>query len=226
MIEPLTLVLLLLLGVWAAVDGVSVGQFMVSRPLVAGVLAGAILGDPWIGVLVGGVLELLNISLLPVGGVRLPEPGPAAVGAVVAAALWGGAGGIATGIALGIALSFLGGWSVTLLRGLNVRVTAGAIDAVWDCRELSRRHLACVGLDAGRGALVTGLGLGAALVIPPDWTAFWPLALEETLALPVLAGMMALGALNGGPRERRRTPRWLLPAAGLALGGMLGWWLG
>ncbi len=58
-IPLMNILLLSLLGGVLAVDGTSVGQFMVSRPLVAGVLAGWLLGDPMSGLWVGGILELL-----------------------------------------------------------------------------------------------------------------------------------------------------------------------
>src|SRR5690606_39516372 len=82
---------LLLLGGWMAVDGTSVGQFMVSRPLVAASLAGWIVGDPAAGLTVGVILELFHLAVLPVGAARYPEGGPAAV---VAGSLYGAASAV------------------------------------------------------------------------------------------------------------------------------------
>jgi hypothetical protein len=76
MIEPLSVLLLLLLGGWAALDGTAAGQFMISRPLVTGVLAGMLLGDPLTGLLTGAILELLHLGALPVGGCPPPGAGP------------------------------------------------------------------------------------------------------------------------------------------------------
>ena len=49
---------LVLLGGVLALDATSVGQFMFSRPLVAGALAGWVVGDAALGLSVGVVLEL------------------------------------------------------------------------------------------------------------------------------------------------------------------------
>jgi mannose/fructose/N-acetylgalactosamine-specific phosphotransferase system component IIC len=54
-------------GIVAGLDLVSVLQAMVSRPLVSGTVAGAIVGDPVAGVLVGMVLELYALEVLAVG---------------------------------------------------------------------------------------------------------------------------------------------------------------
>jgi len=64
---------LTLLGGLLALDGTSLGQFMISRPLVAGVLTGWMVGDPVLGLLIGGILEVYFISIFPVGGA---ERGP------------------------------------------------------------------------------------------------------------------------------------------------------
>jgi len=64
------------------VDLVSLPQMMIARPLVAGTVAGAILGDVQTGLKVGVVFELLQYDILPVGAVRYPEYGPATVAAV------------------------------------------------------------------------------------------------------------------------------------------------
>ena len=52
------LALVALLGGVLALDGTSVGQFMLSRPVVAGALTGWMLGDPALGLLIGTLLEL------------------------------------------------------------------------------------------------------------------------------------------------------------------------
>ena len=71
-----------LLGGLLALDGTSVGQFMVSRPLVAGALVGWLLGDPATGVAVGAILELYLLVSFPTGGSRFPEGATATVVAV------------------------------------------------------------------------------------------------------------------------------------------------
>ena len=71
-----------LLGGVLALDATSVGQFMVSRPLVCGLLAGWVLGDPATGLLVGALLELYLLVSFPSGGARFPEGATATVVAV------------------------------------------------------------------------------------------------------------------------------------------------
>ena len=63
---------LALLGGLLGLDGTSAGQFMVSRPLVAGALTGWAVGDVTTGILVGAVLELFLRVSSPTGGERSP----------------------------------------------------------------------------------------------------------------------------------------------------------
>ena len=102
------LVHLTLLGGLLALDGTSFGQFMFSRPLVAGVLTGWIMGDPVTGLLIGGLLEVYFISIFPVGGAEFPEGGPPTLVAVATGVAVSGPAGIAFGALLGFLLSRLG----------------------------------------------------------------------------------------------------------------------
>jgi len=84
----LSLVLALaLLGGLVGLDVVSFPQAMISRPIVAATLGGALLGRPVDGMLMGVVLELLALETLPVGAAWYPEWASAAVvgGALFAA---------------------------------------------------------------------------------------------------------------------------------------------
>ena len=97
-----TVLLLLVWGTLAGLDLVSVPQAMLSRPLVAATVAGAILGDVDAGLRVGAVLELFALDVLPVGAVRYPDYGPASVGAaaISAGAPWELSLGVAVGIGI------------------------------------------------------------------------------------------------------------------------------
>ena len=86
------LIALLGWGTLVGVDLVSLPQMMIARPLVAGTIAGAILGDIPTGLKLGIVFELLQYDILPVGAVRYPEYGPATVAAVATALAAGAAG--------------------------------------------------------------------------------------------------------------------------------------
>ena len=79
------LLLVSLLGGVLALDGTAVGQFMVSRPLVAGALTGWLVGSPAVGLAVGALLEAYLLVSFPSGGARYPEGATAAVVAVASA---------------------------------------------------------------------------------------------------------------------------------------------
>lgn len=96
------LLILALMGGLLALDGTSVGQVMVSRPLVAGTLAGWVLGVPGLGFAVGAILEIYLLVSFPVGGSRFPEGAPATVIAVATAAASSLPGALALGIATGL----------------------------------------------------------------------------------------------------------------------------
>jgi PTS system mannose-specific IIC component len=72
---------LLLWGTVVAVDLVTVPQGLLSRPLVAATVAGAMAGDTLAGLMVGTVLELYALEVLPIGASRYPDYGPASVAA-------------------------------------------------------------------------------------------------------------------------------------------------
>ena len=102
------LALLTFLGGLLALDGTSFGQFMVSRPLVAGTLTGWAVGDPVLGLLMGGILEFYFISVFPVGGGHFPEGGAPTLVAVATAVAAPGPAGLALGALMGFLWSRLG----------------------------------------------------------------------------------------------------------------------
>lgn len=195
MTDPVSIGLLTLLGAWAALDGTSVGQFMISRPIVAGALAGWVLADPATGFLVGALIEGLYLGELPAGGVRLPEPGPAAVPAALVAIQHPGPGGLALGVGVGVAWSLIGGVAVFGQRRLNGRVIRRARSGRSPAVRLGRAHWICVAVDAVRGGALTVLGIAAALLIPAGWAARWSLGWVPTLVLLGLPGLLAGGTL-------------------------------
>ncbi len=236
----MTLVILALLGAWVALDGTAFGQFMVSRPVMSGTLAGWIVGDPLTGFLVGGVLELLFLGGLPVGGVRLHEPGPAAIPAVWLAVGWGGwvgpaaGGALAGGVAVGLLLAWLGGVTVHLQRVRNGRISRAAWARGGGPPALARAQALALLTDGARGLLLTTLGLGVTtgLLLLGGGTAFashWPLTGAETLALLLAVSALSLGRqvqTAAGGRTRVVTRPLLLVAAGIAGGVLLGLLLG
>ena len=61
-----------LLGGLVGLDATSFPQFMFSRPLIAGTLAGLLFGQPAEGMLIGALIEIFDLAILPVQ--RFPVP--------------------------------------------------------------------------------------------------------------------------------------------------------
>lgn len=142
--EILSLLPVALLGALLGLDVVSFPQAMVSRPIVAATLGGALAGDITSGLVAGAVLEMIALEMLPVGASRYPEWGSAsAVGGAMAAAFYTLPGAAVLAIFASIATAWAGGWSMYALRRLN---------GIWARRELAM-------LEAGRPGTVTGLQL-------------------------------------------------------------------
>ena len=157
-----TVALLLLWGTVVGLDLVSVPQVMIARPFIAGTVAGAIVGDPASGALVGAVLELFALDVLPVGAVRYPDYGLGAVAAAATVAGAPGALGTGVGVAVGLVVAYFGQVGMSLVRRRNtshvrrerLELDGGSVKAV------HRVHLRGLARDALRAVLVTAVGLG------------------------------------------------------------------
>lgn len=221
--SPLPVMVLgLLLVLWGTVVGLdlaSVLQGLLSRPLVAGAVAGWLVGDAAAGLRVGALLELFALDVLPVGASRYPEYGPAAVGAATVAATFPGPDGTGLGALLGLAIAVVGGWSLGWLRHANSRhvhrlapqLAAGSHSAI--------RTLQWAGLarDAVRSAGMTALGLAAALLL---WSmeGAWVTTRFAPYLLPVLLGAGVAAALSGAVRTAGPGRRLAWLGVGLAVG--------
>jgi hypothetical protein len=205
----MSLTALALLGGLLALDGTSVGQVMVSRPLVAGFLTGWVIGDPILGILIGGILEVYFIAVFPVGGSEFPEGGPPALVAVATGAAIPETADLAAGIALGVLVGFMwsriGSGSVQALRRLNGRLVPDP-----SRREVSRArivwaHLAGIGLDFGRGCLLSACGLVFGTWLAWNLGDSWPLGMPATLGILAVGASLPAGAFVrslGGWRRR------------------------
>src|SRR5438874_12709791 len=114
---------------------------MVSRPIVAATLAGALIGNPVPGLLIGVVLEMIALETLPFGASRYPEWGSASVvgGALYASSPAPGPGAMTLALLAALATAWVGGWTMVKLRQRNAK---------WAKKSQS-------GLDAGlRGAVI------------------------------------------------------------------------
>jgi mannose/fructose/N-acetylgalactosamine-specific phosphotransferase system component IIC len=218
-----TALLLVLWGTLVALDLVSVPQAMLARPIVAGTVAGWIVGDPMAGLRVGVLFELFALDVLPVGAVRYPDYGPATVAAVALAAggVWETALGVS--VALGLVIAAAGGWSLQFVRRWNARSVQRGAAALASGESRAIRHLQYHGLarDALRGAALTALGLALAWLIGAY---AWP-DHRTAVALTLVAIGSALAAVVGGALRSAgwgARLRWF--AAGAAAGVGLAVW--
>jgi mannose/fructose/N-acetylgalactosamine-specific phosphotransferase system component IIC len=216
--------LLLAWGTLVGLDLVSVPQMMIARPIVAGPIAGALLGDVTSGLQVGVLFELFQYDIVPVGATRYPEYGPATVAAVSAAHAAGGPIGVGVGALVGLVMAMLGGVSIHLLRRVNARAVHAADEALeaGDPRTLVRLHLMGLVRDGVRAGAVTAVGLTLAQLARLSLAG---LTLHVMTLLAVAGVGAAIAAATAGTlRVVGRGPlvRWF--AAG-ALGGAVLTWL-
>lgn len=207
---------LLLWGTLAGLDLVSVGQTMVGRPLVAGTVAGLLLGDPGAGALVGMTLELFALELLPVGGARYPDYGPAAVAGAATAAGVPGVLGLGPAVAVALVVGYLGEHAMQLVRRGNsadVRRNRAGLDA-GDTACLRDVHWRGIVRDTVRALTVTLVGLALAAAARRLPLTLRGTVLVGTVAVGAALAVAATGALRLGGRGTARA--WL--AAGLVAG--------
>lgn len=218
--SPQVIVLLLLWGTLVGVDLVSVPQAMISRPLVAGSVAGWLVGDIEAGLRVGVILELFALDVLPVGAVRYPDYGPATVAAVTLAAGTPWDRGLGISVALGLVLALAGGWSLQFIRRWNahsIQRQAAALSA-GESRAIRRLQYGGLLRDALRAFTLTVLGIAIASAVKD--AVQLDRQIEVALTLVAIGSALA-AAVNGAFRSSGRTPRLKWLAAGVALGILL-----
>ena len=220
------LIALIAWGTLVGVDLVSLPQMMIARPLVAGTVAGAILGDIPTGLKLGVVFELLQYDILPVGAVRYPEYGPATVAAVATAHASAGVLGLGLGALVGLVTGLLGGVTINVLRRVNSRIVHAAASELeaGDPNALVRVHVGGLLRDALRAALVTVVGLVLAWLARPLLVGVLTVRGAVVLAVAVVATALAAGAA-GTLRLVGRGPTLAWFAAGLGGGIVATLWL-
>jgi mannose/fructose/N-acetylgalactosamine-specific phosphotransferase system component IIC len=197
-----------LLGGVVGLDATSFPQVMISRPLVAGALTGALFGRPLEGIAVGFIVEAFALIILPIGAARYPESGTATV-AATSACLAAAPQGVTPaylvlGLAVALAWERVSGATVILQRRNNGQLLIGRGPPT--AAQLERKHLAAMSLDFTRGAVVSAtgglIGYGLLRTLGP----FWGLADPWTVGLIAVfvAGMVGTAVpLLGGLRARR-----------------------
>jgi mannose/fructose/N-acetylgalactosamine-specific phosphotransferase system component IIC len=227
--------MLLAWGALVGLDLVSMPQAMIARPLVAGAVGGAMLGDLQMGLQLGVIFELFQYDILPMGAVRYPEYGPATVAAVAAAHAAAGAlalaeterqlGAVGLGVVVGLVTGLLGGISIHLMRRINDWAVRRHTDALerGDVSVVVRLHVMSILRDAVRAALVTVAGLALAATVGDLLVHGLPVRSAMVVAL-LTTGAAVAAATVGILRLVGRGPnlRWF--AAGL-LSGAAGAWL-
>lgn len=189
-----------LLGALFGLDVVSFPQAMISRPIVAATLAGAFIGYPQAGLLIGVVLELIALDTLPFGASRYPEWGSAGVvgGALFAAQPPGMPGALPASLLAALLTASVSGWSMVTLRRIIARrlertrdsIEAGSRDALFSL------HLSGMTLDLLRAALVTLVGMIIFSPLVRAIVAIWGSDSAPSRAVVVvIAAIVAGGAL-------------------------------
>jgi mannose/fructose/N-acetylgalactosamine-specific phosphotransferase system component IIC len=220
-VSPLEVLAVAAVGTLVALDAASVPQVMISRPLAAGLLGGALAGDPLAGLAVGALLEFFAMESLAVGAVRVPDFGPPAVacGALAASLPLGTTAPVLLGLVLvALGSAWLGGFLVHVVRRANAATVSelkAALDA-GEVRALRSAHLAGLLRDAARGAAMTALTLAAGFLVgglfAQGWRAAPELAQVALAVATVGVGLWSGWHLFGGGLNRR----WY--AAGLGAG--------
>ena len=222
-------VALLAVGAVVGLDLVSVPQAMLSRPLVAGFLGGAVAGRPLAGLTIGALLELFAFETLPVGAARYPDWGPAACAAGALAALRGGWDGtwMVGVMVVALVAAWLGGLTMHLARrmtGAQLRRWEPTIEA-GDPRGLVVLQVGGMARDAVRAVLLTAftflVGERVARAVEAGWRA--PRALADIAVIGTALGVAAWSAWRlYGQRPSRR---WLAAGAvaGMAVLGAIAW---
>lgn len=204
------------LGALLGLDGTAVGQFMVSRPLVAGVLAGWMVGDPGLGATIGMILEIFLLVSIPSGGARFPEAATATVVAVACAAPFESLGALPLAVAVGLVWGQVGGASVDVQRHLNAYLVPEPGEDPNPARSIARAHVLAILVDFLRAAAVTGIGIASGRVVVGALAPRWPLGELASVSLLLVGAAVSAGILLNDLGGFRRRKVWF--TAGLALG--------
>lgn len=186
-----------LLGAILGLDVVSFPQAMISRPIVAATIAGAFIGEPEGGLLIGVVLELIALDTLPFGASRYPEWGSAGVvgGALYASQPPGMYGALPAAMLAALLTASISGWSMVFLRRSIANKLTRSRDRIEDgSREaLLSLHLTGMSLDLLRGGAVTLVGMLVFSTLVRAIVVIWGSPPEISRAVVVVAAAIVAG---------------------------------
>ena len=189
---------LAMLGALLGLDVVSFPQVMISRPIVAATAAGAFIGNPPAGLLIGVVLEMIALDTLPFGASRYPEWGSAGVvgGALFASQPSGMPGALPASVLAALLTASISGWSIVVLR----RLIASRLELLRDQLEEGSRnallsfHLSGMSMDLLRGAVVTTVAMLIFAPIVKAIVAVWGSESAASRAVVVVVVAIVAGA--------------------------------
>jgi len=209
-----------LAGTLVGLDLASVPQAMFSRPIVAGMLGGLIVGDPLHGLAIGAILELFAMDSLPVGASRNPDwgPGTVAVGALAGEHPVILASGLLGLVLVAVVAAWAGGWGSHLVRRANVAAVAArraALDA-GDLRALRAVQYGGLLRDAVRALAVTALAFALGGLVSSLFARHWPG--PQQLAQVAISATSIGVALHAGVRLAGSGRQSLWFVSGLAAG--------
>lgn len=208
-------------------DVVSFPQAMISRPIVASTMAGAFIGEPERGLLIGVVLELIALDTLPFGASRYPEWGSAGVvgGALYAAQPPGMYGALPAAVLAALLTASISGWSMVVLRRSIGDKLTRCRDRIEDgSREaLMSLHLTGMTLDLLRGAAVTLAGMMILSPLVRAIVAIWETPPAMSRAVVVVAAAIVAGGALWKVFHSVRHVLWFF-FAGLAASTAIVWW--
>ncbi len=202
----------------------SCAQAMISRPVVAGPLAGLLVGDPVTGMWAGVLLEILSLHQLPIGASRGWDTGPGAVAAAVAAVSLEGYAGLLVGVGFGVVVGWAGSWSVHVMRCLNARLVVDQVRVPLTPSRLTVRHLSAMMFDLARAIVLTLVAILTLRLLASPLGAV-PMAATVGAALLMLAAASLGLGVDLGVMVRGRRARTAL-GVGLCVSLILGLWLG
>ena len=213
-----------MLGGILGLDVVGFPQAMVSRPLVAATLSGALVGEAFSGLLIGATLELIALETLPFGAAKYPEWGSAATvgGALFATHPSHPAGAMTMAVIASIATGWIGAWTMYQLRKLNAYeahrhrrgLDAGARGTVIGLQ------LTGLSLDLLRGMLLTGVMYVAFNPLVTAMVTVWDM--DGMLSRSLVVGVAASVAMGAAWKLFHAVPwaRWTF-VGGLIVGLLL-----